>query len=848
MEQKINWLHITDLHYGQKGQNILLPKIKKELFKDIEFIKGEIGKIDIVFFTGDLTQSGKKEEFDELTVFLKELWSHFKKLNSEPILIAIPGNHDLNRPESTRATVKVLKNYHLDLEFQEVFWSGLAGKSEYHELISTCFDNFCKWYKEVPLPKPNLKYGLIPGDISTEILINNISLNIIGLNTAFLELSGDDYIGKLAIHPSQLNALTGSNSLEWAESANISILLTHHDPKWYDKQSLGYYNNDINPANTFYSHLCGHLHEANTSQSGVVGSGLRKIQLAPSLFGLQKINNQLDRIHGYYAGSYLLEGNNINEIFYPRKANKKYDDSYGIDADTGYHLGKKGYLEFNSSLTKEVTSLNTDTAFSVDIKVVKSENPEIDIPVTEDNILDLKSNPNNAKEFEQIPKISYSTLSQHANIRLVEQGKFVDLIKRDRFAWLLTDWGLNENGFIGSIIGHLNLDNTKNNFILNCEDISNDKELVAAFDEQFGMTLQRFCNISSPVENTLLVLDHINLSLYVTSNSYNRLLEILKSIIDYCPNMHIILLARQSPTFLSPEHYTRLAPLDPIQIKSYIQAHPGNTQELDNSENLMKLFEITSGLPKHIDKVIEGLTIATFEELVEAERETPQETIIDDQIPKSLKQTISILTDSKDRLKLRSLKLLKILTILANGETFSNLTRFDGTEPIYLDNANELERMSLLEVITTNKVMTKGAANTIQQIKVLRVPRQIRDYVNSFITENEKDDIVKLACDMYFGTKWREGNIKGIYGASVLKANKFFNVDNCHLIIKNIMANAFRMNSETAIERTALIAINFCDHVYEVGDYKNAINTAEDIYNWLKATDLNRSKATIAKF
>jgi len=45
MERRINWLHFTDLHYGQRGQNILLPKIKRELFKDIEYIKEQIGNI-----------------------------------------------------------------------------------------------------------------------------------------------------------------------------------------------------------------------------------------------------------------------------------------------------------------------------------------------------------------------------------------------------------------------------------------------------------------------------------------------------------------------------------------------------------------------------------------------------------------------------------------------------------------------------------------------------------------------------------------------------------------------------------------------------------------------------------
>jgi len=111
MKRHINWLHFSDLHYGQNQQNILLPKLKKELFKDIEHLIKTIGTIDIVFFTGDLTFSGKKDEFDALTGLLGDLWTLFRRLDSDPYLFAVPGNHDLCRPDPKHPAVKVLANY-----------------------------------------------------------------------------------------------------------------------------------------------------------------------------------------------------------------------------------------------------------------------------------------------------------------------------------------------------------------------------------------------------------------------------------------------------------------------------------------------------------------------------------------------------------------------------------------------------------------------------------------------------------------------------------------------------------------------------------------------------------------
>jgi len=844
MEKKITWLHFTDLHYGQKGQNILWPKIKKELFRDFEFIKSELGKIDIVFFSGDLTQSGKKEEFDELTALLKEMWSHFNKIGSDPLLIAIPGNHDLNRPDQKKAVVKVLKNYQNDKELKENFWSGINEKNENYDLIEECFRNFTVWYEEISLPKPKLTFGLIPGDISADIIVNEINIKIVGLNTAFLELSNDDYLKKLIISPEQVIALTSPNPLDWVEKADIALLITHHDVSWYDEQSTEYYENDINPGNTFYNHLCGHLHKANAFESGILGSELRRIQLGPSLFGLQKINNSLDRIHGYYAGSYVFKHAEIYERFYPRKAQQQYDGSYGIVPDNGFKLQNKPYLELTFSRKRnfredEVSNGNGIPKIELVSEIATEDRLDI---IGRKNILELKVDKEDEKELDGIPQINYISLPQHSNIRLVEQRNFIQFIQEDRFGWLITDWGLEEAGFIGSISEKLGLNKHKNAYILNCEDIINEAELISAFDNQFGMALQQFCSLTSRLKNRLLVLDHVDIALYSNANSCYKFLEIIKSIIDFCPGLYVIVVCRQTPKQILNERSVKLFPLDASDVRSYLDHHVSGTfSELDSAENLVKLLDITSGLPKHIDREIESLKVASFEEILEAERESQIDIASVDQIPKSLKQAIGSLDDSKDKVKERGFRLLKILTVLYNGETAANLKRFDGPNPIRIESANLLEQLSLIEVITTNKVLSRVANSTFQQIKLLRVPRQIRDYVNTLITDDERDSILKLACDMYFGRKWRSGSIKDIY-SSVFGVYNFLNVDNCHVITNNLMGNAIKKDDAFEIERAANLAINFCDHIHDHGDYKNAVNISEEIYNWLKPTNFSRLK------
>jgi hypothetical protein len=95
----------------------------------------------MVLFTGDLTQRSTKPEFDEVDRLLQKFWIHFNEWGFTPELLAIPGNHDLVRPEnqSDAALLTLLYNWNLPV-VQTPFWG--KADSPQRVWISTAFQNF----------------------------------------------------------------------------------------------------------------------------------------------------------------------------------------------------------------------------------------------------------------------------------------------------------------------------------------------------------------------------------------------------------------------------------------------------------------------------------------------------------------------------------------------------------------------------------------------------------------------------------------------------------------------------------------------------------------------------------
>lgn len=501
------------------------------------------------------------------------------------------------------------------------------------------------------------------------------------------------------------------------------------------------------------------------------------------------------------------------------------------------------YEEIKNVIAKHIPSENIENL--PDIK--SKQNADVQLSL-KDNLLD-QSQSLNIKLLDDIPQYTCFRYPYHFNIRINEQNLFVENLHRTRFTWLMTDWGLNENDFIGSVVDRLALDAKSFPYVLNCEDVSSYEDLILAFDEQFKLSLNKFCDLVNGLDRTLLVLDQVNSNLYTNKSGYNRLTQLVKSILDYSPNIYVVIIARQLPSFFDGSNLVRLSPLDIAQTKQYVSDHPFVEKDIVTPLNIEKLYSLTSGLPRHINRVLNELRFISLEDLLEAEIEPIKiDESKNDSIAKALIRDINSLASSENIYKRRSFQLLKVLTVLANGEAFSNIKRFYPNDPFYTSNITDLEQLFLIEVVPLNSVITHiGMGKESQVIKLLRVPRQVRDFVNDEITEEERVEIIKRSGDIYLGSKWREGEIKEI-NFSVLAINRtYLNVENIHIITKNILAQAIRGDDKNEIERAAYLGAMYCNQVFYKSNYKNALTASEEIYYLLRTTELKKQKALVLK-
>ena len=165
MAEVINWLHLSDLHLGLDAQDWLWPRVKHDLFRDLEKTRGYVQGWDLVFFTGDLTQTGRPEEFDKLNELLDELWGVLSKSSHAPYLCVVPGNHDLVRPAENSSVAKSLTQlYWTDGDLRKEFWQD--PHCEYREKINRLFENFALWRGAIKVPTLPNTAGILPGDFS----------------------------------------------------------------------------------------------------------------------------------------------------------------------------------------------------------------------------------------------------------------------------------------------------------------------------------------------------------------------------------------------------------------------------------------------------------------------------------------------------------------------------------------------------------------------------------------------------------------------------------------------------------------------------------------------------------
>ncbi len=315
------WLHLSDIHMGCRGKEIR-KQVDAEFKPHLQGMVQRLGAPDMILLTGDLAFSGKEEEYKQLDAFLADLTGWIREVEpdaSQPILVPVPGNHDLARPDKDDLVLD-FANLKQVADGDESVRHGLGQRffsKKNVQLIAPLFHTYQDWFAHTVKPgwegRGDFHLSHFPGDWCLELnLPGRFPLRLVGLNSAWMHLGDDFAHQKMGLFTQQLHAALGENrTLEFAQGP--ALLLLHHPPlTWFSPKAITRFKEEIYTPKRFHACLFGHMHDENTTVIGEAGGLPRYYLQAPSLFGVEKLGtSQEERRFGYGWGRVTEEG----EIF-----------------------------------------------------------------------------------------------------------------------------------------------------------------------------------------------------------------------------------------------------------------------------------------------------------------------------------------------------------------------------------------------------------------------------------------------------------------------------------------------------------------------------------------------------
>jgi 3',5'-cyclic AMP phosphodiesterase CpdA len=829
MSESINWIHLTDLHLGLDSGSWLWPRVKHDLLRDLEKLGQEVDYWDLVFFTGDLVQRGDAAEFERLNQELREIWDVLSRKGSPPKLCVIPGNHDLLRPPEGSAVGKTFNRlWWTDSDLRRSFWREPSG--EYRTSVNAFFANYTDWCSRISVPILSAARGILPGDSAGTFSKGAVSLAIVGLNSTFLQVTRGDYRGRLDLHVSQLSALCDGDPVRWLRGHTTALLLTHHPPSWLAPEALEHFRQEIYPPGRFMAQLCGHQHEPEAFEFAEAGAAPRRLRQGPSLFGLEQYSGAepTKRIHGYTAGQFVFDDTGGFETRWPRTAVKGRHGGLILCPDHSFQLNDENAIVIPFDLDGDPQPTGHPTLSgenAPDPTPADTRTPELTLL---DNALDPRTA---SGRLAVCPRIGMTFGPQHISVRQEEQNQFELALRRTRSVWLVADWGSGKDGFLAAALHRFQHEESPvSAFHLRCDDASDVDSVESAFTQQFGMTLQAFCNLVAPLKNTFLVFDEIHPEL-CSGEPGQGFLRIARAVLDYCPSLSVVAISRLMPVE-GFSHTVSLHPLDVPDVRTYIMHHPETTAELHEAEVIEKLYERSDGLPMHLDRMLRALKVASLTSVLDSGSDfDPQPA--QKSTPRALVHTVSTLSKSRDKGSRRSFRLLKVLAVLPYGETLDTLRHYLPTEPFFYENALQLNELALLDVILLQQARVDIA--TVAEIaatdtpKVLRVPRQVRDYVQTLLPDDERAIFLLAGMERFFGTRWTEGHIKARTVPAEYRAYLSSGVGNEFAVVSQFLHLKSGQSDDGLFRRVLDVGVKYARYMQQQDRYRDVVVIARGL-------------------
>lgn len=329
--EQIRILHLTDSHVSIKNQE----HVKSRIIALYQYLNASKIGIDLIVFTGDLTNSGKPEEFALFEEIVEAPLRKQLHVNKSKFVI-IPGNHDVDRdritvPENNRLRkMTTSEDVEKALESTEKSWPRLLAFSQYSQKLAPntadyAHTEFC-------------------GGLYSTRRINHVKGVNIGLalfNSAWL-CADDNDKQNLFLTEKQVRDATKS-----LETCDLRIALCHHPKDWFNPSESNIALNDLH--RDFPLILTGHLHQPiSTQEIDTTGNSISLI--ARALFDGKTSADVEDGFHLYELD--IPKGKitvNFRKYIRKRKTFDK-DTDHAEDGRFTFNLALPLSLSSNSSL------------------------------------------------------------------------------------------------------------------------------------------------------------------------------------------------------------------------------------------------------------------------------------------------------------------------------------------------------------------------------------------------------------------------------------------------------------------------------------------------------------------
>ena len=209
---------------------------------------------------------------------------------------------------------------------------------------------------------------------------------------------------------------------------------------------------------------------------------------------------------------------------------------------------------------------------------------------------------------------------------------------------------------------------------------------------------------------------------------------------------------------------------------------------------------------------------------------------------KALLDTVSSLSRSQDRRSKRSFRLLKVLSVLPYGETLEALHHYLPTEPFFPENALQLSELALLDVVplqhsTLQVGIGRLGLNEQSAPKMLKVPRQVRDYIHTLLTEEERAEIVLAGTERFFGRDWRKGKVK--LRTLPLEYREYLSsgAGNEFALIHRLIVGAEQKGDRAVVRRAAKLGVHYAEHLKAAERYRDVTLVAGPLVQQIDRED-----------